>query len=98
MFRQRNTLALFAAMLVAAIGKGVYLSVSVIFLLTVVGLSPAQVGAGTSAAAVCGLVFSFPIGVLADRIGQKPPCSHSWPSSRRRWGRSRSRTASGTSS
>lgn len=72
MFRQRNTLALFAAMLVAAIGKGVYLSVSVIFLLTVVGLSPAQVGAGTSAAAVCGLVFSFPIGVLADRIGQKP--------------------------
>lgn len=72
LFRERNTLALFSAMLVAAIGKGVYLSTSVIFLLTVVGLSPAQVGVGTSAAAVAGLLCSFPVGVIADRIGQKP--------------------------
>lgn len=54
-----------------AIGRGVFLSGSVVYFTTVTGLSAAQVGLGSSAAALSGFVASFLFGVLADRIGAK---------------------------
>lgn len=52
-----------------AVGRGVFLSGSVVYFTTVSGLSPAQVGLGTSAAALSGFAASFLCGAAADRFG-----------------------------
>ncbi|MER6738520.1 MFS transporter [Streptomyces puniciscabiei] len=52
-----------------AVGRGVFLSGSVVYFTTVSGLSPTQVGIGTSAAALSGFVASFLCGAAADRLG-----------------------------
>jgi hypothetical protein len=54
--------------LVDAIGSGMYLTGSALYFVTVVGLSPAQVGAGLSIGGVVGLLGGVPVGILADRI------------------------------
>ncbi|RPF24872.1 MFS transporter [Streptomyces sp. TLI_185] len=54
-----------------AVGRGVFLSGSVIYFTTVSGLSPTQVGLGTSAAALSGFVASFLCGAAADRLGAR---------------------------
>ncbi|MFJ9543041.1 MFS transporter [Streptomyces sp. NPDC101225] len=52
-----------------AVGRGVFLSGSVVYFTTVSGLSPTQVGLGTSAAALSGFAASFLCGAAADRLG-----------------------------
>ncbi|MFE7172544.1 MFS transporter [Streptomyces sp. NPDC057616] len=52
-----------------AVGRGVFLSGSVVYFTTVSGLSPTQVGLGTSAAALSGFAASFLCGAAADRFG-----------------------------
>lgn len=54
-----------------SLGRGVETAILVIFLVESVGLTPAEVGIGTSAAAAAGLVVGFPAGVIADRLGVK---------------------------
>ncbi|WP_052433991.1 MFS transporter [Streptacidiphilus melanogenes] len=54
-----------------AIGRGVFLSGSVIYFTGITGLSAAQVGLGSSAAALSGFGSTFLSGVLADRVGAK---------------------------
>ncbi|MDI5970812.1 MFS transporter [Streptomyces sp. SL13] len=54
-----------------AVGRGVFLSGSIIYFTTVTGLTATQVGIGTSAAALSGFVASFLFGVLSDRLGAK---------------------------
>ena len=54
---------------VFAVGNGTFLSGSVVFFTHVVGLSPMQIGIGFSLVGLVGLLFSLPIGHLADRIG-----------------------------
>ncbi|GGS28851.1 MFS transporter [Actinokineospora fastidiosa] len=59
--------------LAQSIGFGVFLTSSVIFFTRTIGLSPAQIGIGLSVANVFGMVFTVPIGRLADRIGARIP-------------------------
>ncbi|MEU7304830.1 MFS transporter [Streptomyces sp. NPDC007206] len=54
-----------------AVGRGVFLSGSVVYFTTVSGLSPTQVGLGTSAAALSGFAASFLCGAAADRLGAR---------------------------
>jgi MFS family permease len=55
--------------LVESVGKGVFLSGSIIYFTTVKGFTPAEVSLGLSVAGALGLVASLTLGVLADRIG-----------------------------
>lgn len=55
-----------------ALGTGTYLAGSAVFFTQAVGLTAAQVGFGLSLGALVGLGTTFPIGVLADRIGPRP--------------------------
>jgi hypothetical protein len=57
--------------LVSAIGDGLFLTGSIVFFTKVVGLSPAQVGAGLSAAGIAGFIASGTLGFLSDRFGPK---------------------------
>jgi len=52
-----------------AMGKGVFLSGSAVYLTTVSGLSATEVGLGLSAAGASGFVASLVFGVVADRVG-----------------------------
>ncbi|MFF4911162.1 MFS transporter [Streptomyces sp. NPDC001260] len=54
-----------------AVGRGVFLSGSVVYFTVVCGLSPTQVGLGTSAAALSGFAASFLCGAAADRFGAR---------------------------
>jgi hypothetical protein len=54
-----------------AVGRGVFLSGSVVYFTTVSGLSPTQVAFGTSAAALSGFAASFLCGAAADRLGAR---------------------------
>lgn len=57
------------AALIDSLGTGMFLTGSAIYLTRVVGLTPAQVGLGLSAAGLAGLLGSVPLGMLGDRWG-----------------------------
>lgn len=57
--------------LVTALGNGLYVSCFVLYATRIVGLTPAQVGIGLSAAALVGLFAGVPFGHLADRRGPR---------------------------
>ncbi|CAM5370831.1 MFS transporter OS=Streptomyces alboniger OX=132473 GN=CP975_11010 PE=4 SV=1 [Streptomyces alboniger] len=58
---------------VQSVGFGLFLSSSAIFFRTSVGLTAGQVGLGLSIAGLAGLLFTVPIGKLADRLGARRP-------------------------
>ncbi|WP_231956730.1 MULTISPECIES: MFS transporter [unclassified Actinoplanes] len=62
---------LLLATLVNAIGNGAYVTISVLYLTTVAGLSPAMIAIGLSAGAAAGVLAMTPLGYLADRHGPK---------------------------
>jgi hypothetical protein len=68
---RRAVRRLSAAALVTACGNGAWYTCWALFLTRAVGLSPAQVGIGITAAGVVGLLASAPLGALADRFGPK---------------------------
>lgn len=55
-----------------AVGRGLFLSGSIVYFTTVTGLSAAQVALGSSAAALSGFAASLLLGMLADRVGARP--------------------------
>jgi MFS family permease len=62
---------LIAIRLAESIGKGVFLSGSVVYFTLRVGLDPKQVGLGLSAAGLSAFVSSVLFGVIADRVGAR---------------------------
>jgi MFS family permease len=58
---------------IQSVGYGLFLTSSAIFFKQTIGLSTAQVGLGLSIAGLAGLLFTVPIGRLADRIGARLP-------------------------
>jgi MFS family permease len=62
---------LIAIRFVGAIGKGVFVSGSVVYFTLHVGLSAKQVGIGLSAAGFAGLVSSVMFGMIADRMPKR---------------------------
>jgi hypothetical protein len=60
-----------AGTLVSAVGNGAWYTSWALFLTRSVGLSPAQVGLGMTAAGVVGLLSATPVGWLADRLGAR---------------------------
>ncbi|WP_052425124.1 MFS transporter [Streptomyces fulvoviolaceus] len=58
---------------VQSVGFGLFLSSSAIFFRTTVGLTAGQVGLGLSVAGLAGLLFTVPVGRLADRFGARRP-------------------------
>lgn len=67
----RAALTLLAAVFVDALGSGLYMSVSVIFLTRYLDLSSGQVGVGLSVAGAASFALLVPTGVLADRAGPR---------------------------
>ncbi|GAA2848236.1 membrane protein [Actinoplanes cyaneus] len=61
--------ALTLSIAAASLAKGVLFAVSALFFTTVVGLSPAAVGAGLTIAGAVGMAGAFGAGFLADRLG-----------------------------
>ncbi|WP_157756717.1 MFS transporter [Plantactinospora sp. KBS50] len=59
--------------IVQSIGYGLFLTSSAIFFKQTIGLTTTQVGLGLSIAGLAGLLFTVPIGRLADRLGARPP-------------------------
>ena len=57
------------AVVLFAVGEGVFLTGSAVFFTQIVGLSAAQVGLGLTVAGVVSFFFAVPMGKLADRIG-----------------------------
>ena len=57
--------------LVNTVGRGIWLTASVLFLTRSVGLSVSQVGLGLTVTALVSLVVSTPAGYLADRYGPR---------------------------
>ncbi|MFC4071441.1 MFS transporter [Actinoplanes subglobosus] len=60
------------ATVAASTAKGVMFSVSALFFSTVVGLSPATVGAGLTVAGIGAVATAFAAGGLCDRFGPRP--------------------------
>jgi MFS family permease len=56
---------------VASIGSGLYVAISVIYFVRIVGLQPAQVGIGLSLAGLFSVPLGVPLGHLADRYGAR---------------------------
>src|ERR687886_88655 len=69
--------ALAAASLIDWIGTGIWLTVSTLFFVRVVGLRPAAIGAGFGIAGVVGLLAVMPVASLTRRWPAGPPSS--WP-------------------
>jgi MFS family permease len=63
---------LLTAALVDWIGTGLFLAVSSVFFVRVVGLSVAAVGSGLTVAALAAMPAAIPAGRLADRFGPRP--------------------------
>ncbi|HZE41889.1 MAG TPA: MFS transporter [Stackebrandtia sp.] len=63
--------ALTYSSLVNSIGRGLFVTASVVFFHQSVGLSAAQVGLGMTIAAVVGLFAGVPMGHLADKVGPR---------------------------
>ncbi|MFI6476681.1 MFS transporter [Nonomuraea sp. NPDC050663] len=63
--------ALSLAVLLRSTGRGLFLTVSVLYFLNVVGLSETQVGLGLTIAGLAGLLGSLPAGRLCDVIGPR---------------------------
>jgi MFS family permease len=61
----------------SAVGDGAFFTTSAVFLTTVVGLTPGQVGLALTAAWGTGFVLSAPLGALADRVGLRT-CAVAW--------------------
>ena len=57
--------------LIDAVGTGLWISASALFLTRVVGVTLQQVGLGISLAGLLGLLSAVPIGAFADRVGAK---------------------------
>jgi MFS family permease len=62
---------LLAIRFAAAIGKGIFISGSVVYFTLHVGLSATEVGTGLSAAGFAGLVSSVLFGMIADRMSKR---------------------------
>ncbi|KQO47485.1 MULTISPECIES: MFS transporter [unclassified Frigoribacterium] len=62
---------LLASTLVGTVGRGLFFTLTVIYMTRVVGLSALSVGAGLTIAGAVGVVASFGGGYLADRVGAK---------------------------
>jgi hypothetical protein len=60
-----------AGTLISAIGNGAWYTSWALFLTRSIGLSPAQVGLGMTAAGVVGVLAATPVGRLADRLGAR---------------------------
>jgi MFS family permease len=56
---------------VNAIGNGMFLTTSVLFLVRIVGLHPGQLSAALALAGACGAAAGIPVGQLADRWGSR---------------------------
>jgi MFS family permease len=63
---------LLTAALVDWVGTGLFLAVSSVFFVRVVGLSVVQVGSGLTVAALAAMPAALPVGWLADRYGPRP--------------------------
>lgn len=55
----------------ASVGRGMFITVSAIYFVRVVGLSPTQVGVGLTVAGLAGLAIGVPIGHLCDLRGPR---------------------------
>lgn len=62
---------LLASTLVGTIGRGLFFTLTVIYMTRVIGLSPLAVGGGLTIAGAVGVASSFCGGYLADRVGAK---------------------------
>jgi len=60
-----------ASNLARTLGNGILLSVTVLYFVRSVGLSPARVGIGLTIAAAFGMLISVPAGHAADRLGAR---------------------------
>lgn len=56
---------------VDAIGNGLFVTISAVYFVKVIGLSPAQVGIALSIAGAVGFAGMLPVGALADRMGAR---------------------------
>jgi MFS family permease len=63
---------LLTAALVDWVGTGLFLAVSSVFFVRVVGLSVVEVGSGLTVAALAAMPAALPVGRLADRCGPRP--------------------------
>ncbi|WP_412543483.1 MFS transporter [Longispora sp. K20-0274] len=63
--------ALTMSSLVASVGRGTFITISVVFFSKSVGLRASEVGIGMTIAAVVGLFAGVPAGYLADRVGPR---------------------------
>jgi MFS family permease len=63
---------LLTAALVDWVGTGLFLAVSSVFFVRVVGLSIVEVGSGLTVAALAAMPAALPVGRLADRYGPRP--------------------------
>lgn len=68
----RFLLLLLTAALVDWIGTGLFLGVSSVFFVRVIGLSVVEVGSGLTVAALAAMSAALPVGRLADRYGPRP--------------------------
>lgn len=57
--------------LVSRIGNGLFMTIEVIYITLIVGLTPLEVSIALGAGGLVSLVFSVPAGILADRFGAK---------------------------
>lgn len=67
----RSALALLAAVFVDALGSGLYMAVSVVFLTRYLDLGSAEVGLGLGVAGAASFALLVPTGILADRVGPR---------------------------
>ncbi|GLW49635.1 membrane protein [Streptomyces sp. NBRC 14336] len=67
----RSALALLAAVFVDALGSGLYMAVSVVFLTRYLDLGSSEVGLGLGVAGAVSFALLVPTGILADRAGPR---------------------------
>jgi MFS family permease len=70
--RRPGGTAYLAALLVDALGSGLYLPLTLVFIHEVTGLSATSVGLGVTVAAIAGLAANPLAGILVDRFGSRP--------------------------